>query len=113
MTGPLVETFEQQPWRDGRSRRADRSRVALLSACRRLMVSGCFRPTMAACCSEAKRGIRTGFEAYDGVDSLYLAAIDHAPTRDAIVERILGDDRAALPDEARGRLVRAVVAGVA
>ena len=111
MTGAVVERFVEQPWRDGRSRRADRSRAALLSACRRLMVAGCFRPTMAACCIAADRGIRTGFEAYDGVDSLYLAAIDHVPTRAAIAERILGDDRAALPDEALCRLARAVVTG--
>ena len=95
--------------------RADRAatRGALLAACRAFMQAGELRPPMQACCARAGRSLRTGVYLFGTAEAFRLEAADDAATRDAIVERILGDARAALPDEALCRLVRAVVTGVA
>ena len=96
---------------DGRTVRAARTRDAIVAACRGFMQSGQFRPSMEACCARAARSIRAGFQAFRFVEALHLEAADDAATRHAIVERVLGCERAALSAETLQRLARALVTG--
>ena len=100
MTGIMLERF---PYR--RADRAAATRGALLAACRAFMQAGELRPPMRACRARAWRSIHSGFQAFGSIAAFHFEAADDATTRDAIVERILGDERAVLPDEAIGRLV--------
>ena len=103
------------PPRDrGRERHRQRSaltRAVLLAACRSLMQSGELRPPLQACCARARRSIRTGVQAFGSAQAFPLEAACDPPTRDAIVERVLGCERAALSPETQQRLVRALVTG--
>ena len=56
---------------------------------------------------------RTAFKTFGNVEALHLEAADDPPTRDAIVERVLGCERTALSAEAQQRLARALVTGAA
>jgi hypothetical protein len=101
---------------DGAALREDRklrSRTAIVSACRAFMQAGRFRPPLAACCDRAGRCQRIAYKAFGAVEALHLEAADDPSTRDAIVERVLGCERAALSAETQQRLVRALVTGVA
>jgi hypothetical protein len=113
MSGIRLECFPQPdaPAR-GVSRKV-RSRAAIVSACRAFMQAGQFRPPMRACCDRAGRTSRTAFRAFGGVEALHLEAADDPSTFDAIVERVLGCERAALSAETLQRLVRALVTGAA
>ena len=51
--------------------------------------------------------------AFGKVEALHLEAADDPSTVDAIVERVLGCERAALSAETLQRLVRALVTGAA
>ena len=92
-------------------RRKPRTRAAMLSACRAFMRAGRFRPPLEVCCEQAKRSARAAYQAFGTVEALRLEAADDPSTRDAIVERVLGCERAALSAETRDRLVRALVTG--
>ena len=91
--------------------RKPRTRAAIVSACRAFMRAGRFQPPLEACCAQAKRSARAAFNAFGTVEALRLEAADDPSTRDAIVERVLGCERAALSAETRDRLVRALVTG--
>ena len=92
-------------------RRKPRTRAAILSACRAFMRAGRFQPPLEVCCEQAKRSARAAYQAFGTVEALRLEAADDPSTRDAIVERVLGCERAALSAETRDRLVRALVTG--
>ncbi|HEY4894418.1 MAG TPA: hypothetical protein VII10_22090 [Reyranella sp.] len=92
-------------------RRKPRTRAAIVGACRAFMRAGRFRPPLEACCEQANRSARAAFQAFGSVEALRLEAADDPSTRDAIVERVLGCERAALSAETRDRLVRALVTG--
>lgn len=109
-----IETFPPAPAgprRDGRNERARRTRAAIVAACRAFMQAGELRPPMQACCRAAGRSIRIGFQSFKTVEGLHLEAADDPPTRDAIVERVLGEGSDALPPELLARVVRALVTG--
>jgi len=99
--------------RAGWTARSARTRAVIVAACRTFMQAGQFRPPLQACCSQAGRSISTGFQAFGPVEVLHLEAADDPSTRDAIVERVLGCERAALSAETLDRLVRALVTGAA
>jgi len=73
---------------DGRSRRVDRSRAAILQACRALMASGELRPTMIGVAKQAGVSVRTVFAIFPTHDRLLTAALDE-PTRRAVLALIL------------------------
>jgi len=99
------------PRRDGRNERGQRTRAAIVAACRDFMQAGQFRPSMQACCTKANRSIRIGFQAFKTIEMLHLEAADDLPTREAMVERVLGDDRSVLPAERLALIARALVTG--
>ena len=92
-------------------RRKPRTRAAILSACRAFMRAGRFQPPLEDCCDQAERSARAAYCAFGTVEALRLEAADDPATRDAIVERVLGSECAALSAETRDRLVRALVTG--
>lgn len=96
---------------DGRHRRSQRSRDAVLAACRRIMVGGDFRPSVEAVAQAAKLSRRTVFDHFGSVDALHLLAVDDADTRDAILNRMLGTHVYSCSPEAERAIVRAVVTG--
>jgi len=103
--------LESFPPRDRHRERSALTRAVLLAACRSFMKAGEFRPPMQACCLRAARSMQTGYQIFRTVEAFHLEAADDPPTLDAIVERVVGDERAALPAETLCRLVRAVVTG--
>jgi hypothetical protein len=78
--------------RDGRFRRSDRTKLAVLRGCRTLMTTGVLRPTMALVCAQADVSVRSGFQHYVALEDLYRSAIDDEETRDAILKHALGAD---------------------
>jgi DNA-binding transcriptional regulator YdaS (Cro superfamily) len=87
------------------------SRAAIVSACRLLMRAGQFRPSLRDCCIWAECSVPIGCGLFKTIEILHLEAADDAATRDAIVERVVGDERTALAVETLNRIVRAVVMG--
>jgi len=87
------------------------SRAAIVSACRLLMRAGQFRPSVRDCCILAECSVHTGSAIFKTIEILHLEAADDPATRDAIVERVVGDERTALAAETLNRIVRAVVMG--
>ena len=72
----VVETTDTTPApRDGRSLRSERTKIAILAGCRTLMQTGIFRPSMALVCVQADVSVRSGFQHFDAIEDLYLAAI--------------------------------------
>lgn len=92
--------------------RKPRTRAAILSACRAFMRAGWFQPPLKDCSDQAGRSTRAAYCAFGTVEALRLEAADDPATRDAIVERVLGSECAALSAEARDRLARALVTGL-
>jgi len=87
------------------------SRAAIVSACRLLMRAGQFRPSVRDCCMWAECSLPVGVGLFKTIEILHLEAADDPATRDAIVERVVGDERTALAVETLNRIVRAVVMG--
>jgi hypothetical protein len=111
-TNPIVsECFMSPAAPVLNNHRKPRTRAAIVSACRGFMRAGWFQPPLRACCEQAKRSIRAAYCAFGTIEALRLEAADDPSTRDAIVERVLGSERAALSAETRDRLVRALVTG--
>ncbi len=96
--------------RDGRNLRKDRTRAALLTAARSMLVTGEFRPTMAAIAKAAGCSARAGFDVGGGIDKLLLLALDQ-PTRRAILTLVLRDSLSAISDADANRIVLAIVQG--
>jgi DNA-binding transcriptional regulator YdaS (Cro superfamily) len=92
---------------------SERSRAAIVSACRLLMRAGQFRPSVRDCCIWAECSVAIGCGLFKTIEILHLEAADDPATRDAIVERVVGDERTALAVETLNRIVRAVVMGAA
>jgi hypothetical protein len=108
-----VEIFPQPYIPVHRPSRKPRTRAVIVAACRAFMQAGALQPPMQACCDRAGRSIRTGFEAFGTIEALRLEAADDPATRQAVVERVLGCERAALSAETLDRLVRVLVTGAA
>jgi hypothetical protein len=94
-----------------REGRKARTRTAIVLACRSFMQAGQFLPPLQACCDRAGRSSRAGYRAFGSVEALRLEAADDPPTRQAIVERVLGCECCALSAETLDRLVRTLVTG--
>jgi AcrR family transcriptional regulator len=77
---------------DGRNALGPRTKAAILAACRELMQAGAFRPPMREVCWQAEVSVRSGFQYFNNVDGLYVAAAQDEATRDAILRHALGDD---------------------
>ena len=95
-----------------REGRKPRTRAVIVPACRAFMQAGALQPPMQACCDRAGRSIRTGF----GPSAPSRRFVSRRPTirhREAVVERVLGCERAALSAETLDRLVRVLVTGAA
>jgi hypothetical protein len=75
---------------DGRHRRSQASRDAILLVCRAAMQEGDFRPTMGACCKAAGRALRTGFEHFSTVEALHMEALKDDETRRSVLVLVLG-----------------------
>jgi DNA-binding transcriptional regulator YdaS (Cro superfamily) len=111
-----LECFPQpEAWledrQEGDASPSARSRAAIVSACRRLMRAGRFRPSVRECCMWAECPVQVGVRLFKTIEILHLEAADDQSTRDAIVERVVGDEQVALPVETLSRIVRAVVMG--
>jgi hypothetical protein len=107
----VIECFPQPNASARREGRKAHTRAAIVLACRSFMQAGQFLPPLQACCDRAGRSIRAGFAAFGSVEALRLEAADDQPTRQAIVERVLGCECCALSAETLDRLVRALVTG--
>jgi hypothetical protein len=106
-----VECFARPQAQACGNLRKPRTRAAIVAACRAFMQAGRFQPPLEACCEQGRRSSRAAYRAFGTVEALRLEAADDPPTRDAIVERVLGCERAALSAVALDRLVRALVTG--
>lgn len=109
VTPPMGEDARPAALADGRHRRSQTSRAAIVSACRYLMLGGYFRPSMHECCQVAKRAVRTGFDHFLSAEGLRLEAIEDGVVRDAIINRVCGGEY--MPLYMIHRIVRAVVLG--
>ena len=76
---------------DGRTARARRSRLAIETATRALMISGQWRPTAKEIAQRADMSVRTVFDHYGGVDVVWIEAIKDHATKMAIIRAICGD----------------------
>lgn len=109
--GATIATTTAPPRRDGRHRRSERNRDAIIRACRTAMATGTFRPTMAGLCKTVGIASRTGFQLFNSIDAVLALAIDDEPTQRAIVALIVRDAAGFMFTNDRQRLVRAVVSG--
>lgn len=66
---------------DGRNLRALASRNALVKACREAMTAGCWRPPSWVVASLAQRSLRTVYDHFPDMDSLYKEALENEGTR--------------------------------
>jgi hypothetical protein len=107
--GPTIAEDRRLANIDGRHRRSDASREAILFVCRSAMQGGDFRPTMAAICRAAGLSIRTGFQLFDTVEALHLEALKDCETGQRVLDLIFG--RMNIRVECRDRLLRAIVTG--
>lgn len=107
-----VVTHASSPRPDGRNRRKDRSRAAILQACRRSMCMGELRPTAAAIAKQAGVSVRTVFDVFNGggIDNLWREALDE-PTKRAILALVLRDSLFPASAADCDRVVRAIVFG--
>ena len=93
--------------RDGRTRRSDRSKEAILAATRTLMATGRFRPaatdvrTAVGCC------VRTIFQHFGSIEGLHMAAIEDEATCRAMIGLVLRDS---LPPQTEADIRRVVMA---
>lgn len=71
---------------DGRTARAQRTRAAIVDACLSLVDQGDYRPTAPRIAEEAGVSVRTVFQHYDDLDSLFTAVAEQAVER---VSRLL------------------------
>jgi hypothetical protein len=110
-SGITIECFPRRDAPARREGRKARTRAAIVLACRVFMRAGRFQPPLEACCEQAGRSSRAAFRAFGSVEALRLEAADDQPTRQAIVERVLGCERTALSAGTLDRLVRALVTG--
>lgn len=92
---------------DGRRARAERTRFAVLAACRALMRGGEFRPSMVAVATVASVSTRSVFAHFPSTETLHLEAIEDRATAEAILRRVRGDLDMPLPAD----LARAIVLG--
>jgi hypothetical protein len=92
-----------------------RHEAQILRHCRNLMKLGDFRPTAIAVATAAGCSVRTVFQHYPTIGSLWLAALNDDDTRDALLQRILGPDYSLIgaPEEWFERIARAAVTGTA
>jgi AcrR family transcriptional regulator len=100
---------------DGRHARATTTKRDILAACRRLMASGDFRPSMEAISALSGRSMRSGYEHFRTLDALHTQAVADDATRISILALALGIDwEVALKwmgENADDRIVRALIIG--
>lgn len=72
---------------DGRNRRKQLNRARIIEGCRRLMLAGDFRPTVPAVAKSAELCVRSVYEHFGNVETLYTEALDEE-TRRAIGDAI-------------------------
>lgn len=104
----MTDTIESS---DGRHRRTERSRSRLLAHCRAIMQEGDFRPPMRHICARAGVCVRTGFQHFDTIESLHLAAINDGATLQSIADQVGAEGGVPTPIEGQYRYVRAIIAG--
>lgn len=97
------------PLKDGRFRRGDRSRQALVAACRQLMAEGRLAPSMERIAALAVLSVRTGFQHFASIELLYRAALEDDGLRAGLARAILGDHFETVPAAVRDRIVAVVV----
>ena len=76
---------------DGRRMRTERSKAALLDACRDAMRQGNFRPSIAEVAAAARRSPRCVFDHFGSLEGLHRAAIDDQFVRAAIIGKMHRD----------------------
>ena len=98
---------------DGRKARHARTQEVLVIACRTLMCSGDFRPSMASVCSQAGRSSRTGFDHFTTLEAVYGAALTDPAVGRAILVRACERDTGPLdwPAQHQAGIVHAIVFG--
>lgn len=106
----ITETFPAAR-ADGRNNRSTATKRDILAACRRLLMDGVFRPTMADCCQLARRSERSGFEHFQTIGGLLTEALRDGVVRNEIASRAVGPEVRFLTADACDRIVRAVVLG--
>lgn len=75
---------------DGRNARAVATRDAILKGCREAMAAGCWRPSVNVVASLANRSVRSVYDHFAEVETLYREALSNGDTRDAISGQIKG-----------------------
>lgn len=96
--------------KDGRSRRIDVTKAAILAECKRQMQGGTFRPSAVAVARGAGRSVRSVFLHWPSMEALQLDAACDKHTYEAVLHRIVdeADDVGAATAD---RIVRAAVLG--
>ena len=98
---------------DGRRARTARTRASLIDSCRRLMASGDIQPGAATIAESAQCSVRTVFERFDTLPSLYAEAIEDVETSRAVLNHALRENwrTVGVPEHLVSRLAQAIVVG--
>lgn len=98
------------PKTDRRHLRKDRSRAALIDACRSLMAEGRYRPPMQSVCDLARLSLRSGFQHFTNVENLWHTALEDIGTRARVAIRAIGFEAVeGLPLTTLERMIAAIV----
>lgn len=73
------------PHKDGRHARSTRTRAALLEACRELLRAGTLRPKARDIAHDSGLSVRSVFQHFPDVDSLYIEALGEVETLAVVV----------------------------
>lgn len=77
----VTEAAAVEPVRDGRTRRAQRTRAVILDKCRELMLAGDLRPSVVAIVKATGFCNRSVFQHFGSVEQLHDAALDTTTAR--------------------------------
>ncbi len=76
---------------DGRHVRAARTKAAVLDACRTLMRSGVYRPSMLAITDAAMVSPRSGFQHYGTIEALWREALEDPQVLRQVAVNAIGE----------------------
>jgi hypothetical protein len=110
-----VEENETGARVDHRRLRTVQTHAKIMACCRHMMASGDIRPETAAIAKAAHCSLRTIFQHFSSLNSLYEEAADDADTAGAVLSHALGEDWrvAGIPERWVNRLACAIVGGLA
>lgn len=97
---------------DGRNTRAERTRAAIMAACRDAMHNGIFQPTVTDVAKAAEISVRSVFQHYSSVENMRMEALTQPHTFWNVADAIMGGSAwQGTPVSSVRRIVMAAVLG--